>query len=129
MLDFSRLGVFAALDADGFARPLAGAGVGGCALPANRQAAAVADAPVAVDGLEALEIALHFAAQIALDRDLVRVDRMDDRVELFGREILRAGVRINVRLFENLLRVARAHPINVGQRGFDAFVAGNIYSK
>ena len=63
-----RLGVLGALDADGLARALAGAGVGRGALAAHGQAAAMADAAVAVDGLEALEVGLQFAAQVALDR-------------------------------------------------------------
>lgn len=89
----------------------------------------MADATVAVDRLEALEVALDFAAQVALDRDLVRVDRVNDRVELLGREVFGADVGINVRLLENFFAVARAHSINVGQRGFDAFVPGDVYSK
>ena len=87
------------------------------------------DATVAVDRLQALQIALNFPTQIAFDRDFARVDRVNDCVQLFGRKILGPDIRVNVGLFENLFRVARAHAINVGQGGFDAFVAGDINSK
>ena len=53
----------------------------------------MADAAVAVDRLEALQVALHFAAQIALDRQLARGDRLDDLVELLGAQVLGAGIR------------------------------------
>lgn len=89
----------------------------------------MADATVAVDSLEALEVALNLAAQVAFDRNFIRVDSVDDGVELFRREVFGAHIGVNVGLFENLLGIAGAHPVNVGQGGFDAFVAGDIYSE
>ena len=50
------------LDADGFTGAFASAGVGGGALAAHGEAAAMANAAVTVDRLEALEVALKFAA-------------------------------------------------------------------
>ena len=89
----------------------------------------MADTTVAVDRLKAFKIALNFAAEVAFDRNFIRVDRNDDGVELFGREILRADVGIDVGLLENFFRVAGSQSVNIRQGGFDAFVAGNVYSK
>jgi len=89
----------------------------------------MADASVAINCLEPFQITLNFASQVALDRDLVRIDCVDDGIELLRREIFRAGIRINVGLFKDFRCVARSHAINVWQGSFDAFVAGDIYSK
>src|SRR5207248_2510142 len=115
-----------ALHTNRLARSLAGAGVGGGALAADRQAATMANAPVAVDRLEALEVGLQFAAQIAFDRELARGDRLDDLVELFVAQILGAHVRIDIGLLENADRSARANAVDVGKRRSNAFVAGNF---
>jgi hypothetical protein len=77
-------GILGALDADGLAGALAGAGVGAGALAAHGQAAAMADAAVAIDGLEALEIRLDFPAQVALDGELAGGDGVDELVKLLG---------------------------------------------
>ena len=89
----------------------------------------MADATVAVDRLKALEISLNFAAKVAFDWDLICVNRNNDRVELFRAQIFRADVGINVGLLEDLLCVAWSQTIDVRQGSFDAFVAGDVYSK
>ena len=115
-----------ALHTDRLARSLACAGIGGGALPTDMQAAAMTNASIAIDGLEALEVGLQLAAQIAFDRELARGDRLDDLVELFVAQILGPQVRIDVGLLENANRSARADAVNVGERRFDALVAGNF---
>lgn len=87
------------------------------------------NASVAIDRLEALEIALHFAAKVTFDRDLVGIDGVNDGIELLGREVFSAGIWVNVGLFKNFRSVARPHAVNVGQGSDDAFVSGDIYSK
>ena len=89
----------------------------------------MADATVAVDRLEALEVALQLTTQVAFDDDLQGIDGVDDGVELFRRQILRTDVGINSRDLKDALGIARSDAVNVGQRGFDAFVAGDFYSK
>ena len=84
-LNFAGLGVGIALHADGLAWTFARARIGRGALAADWQSAPVADSAVAIDGLEALEIALHFPAKVTFDSDLERIDRVDDRIQLLGR--------------------------------------------
>jgi len=127
-LNFACLGIFIALDAHSFARAFASAGIGARALTANRKSATVANATIAVDSLKAFEISLNLSAEITLNQDLIGIDRVDDCVDLLGAQIFSAGVRIDVRLLKNFFGVARPHSINVGKRGFDAFVAGYVYS-
>ena len=91
--EFTSLGVLGADDADGLARALAGAGVGLGALAADGKTAAMADATVAIDRLEALQIALDIPAEIALDQQAAAGDRVDDGVELLDAQILGARHR------------------------------------
>ena len=64
----------------------------------------MANPAITIDRLQTLEIALHLAAQIAFNRDLVARDRMNDFVELLRGQIFRAQIRIDIRLIENALR-------------------------
>ena len=57
---------------------------------------------------------------------LARGDGLDDLVELFVGQILRARVGIDIGLLEDALRGARADAVNVRERRFDALVAGNF---
>ena len=59
---------------------------------------------ITIDRLQTLEVALHFTAQIAFDRDLVGRDRVNDFVELLRGKIFRAQIRIDIGLIENALR-------------------------
>jgi hypothetical protein len=120
------LGVLGALDADGLARALAGAGVGAGALAADGQAAAVPDAAVAIDGLEALEILLQLPAQVTLDDVLVLLDDLDDAVELLVGQLLGPDVGADLGLLEHELGAGRADAVDVRQRGFDALFAGDV---
>ena len=74
--------------ADGFAGAFAGAGVGLRTLSADRQTAQVADAPVAFDGLEALEVQTEFTAEVALDDIFAFLDGVDDLGQLLFVQIL-----------------------------------------
>src|SRR5262249_40318075 len=67
----------ALLGRDRLARPLAGAGVGLGALAADRQAAAVPEAAVALDLLEAVDVLVYLAAQRAFDGVLAVEDGRD----------------------------------------------------
>ena len=126
---FGGLGVLGALDTDGLARALAGAGVGRGALAADGQAPAVADPTVTIDALEPLEIGLNFATKITLDRELARLDRVDDFRHLLRTELVRADVRVDPGLLKNASRGGGPDAINVWQGGFDALFAGDINSK
>lgn len=114
-LDFAGFGVLVALDADGLARALPGAGIGGSTLAPHGQPAAVPDAPVAVDGLQALEVGLIIAAQIALDEQTALGDGVNQRIELLGRHVLSAHVRVEVGLLDDPLSGRRANTVNIWQ--------------
>ena len=86
----------------------------------------MADATVAVDRLQALEVLLKIAAKVAFDQNFLCRDGVDDRVELLGSEVFCADVWIHIGGFEHFLRVARADAVDVWERCFDALVAGNI---
>ncbi len=104
------LGVRIALHADRLARAFAGAGVGLGALAAHRQAAQVADAAIALDALQALEVHADLAAQIAFDDILAVLDRVDDLGELLLGQILGADARIDVGLGQDLFALVGPMP-------------------
>ena len=83
-------GVRIALHADRLARTFARAGVGLGALAAHRQTAHVADATIALDALQALEVHAEFAAQIAFDHVLAILNRVNDLRQLRFGQILGA---------------------------------------
>src|SRR6516164_8403961 len=77
----------------GLARPLSGAGVGPSPLAADRQAAAVAQAAVATDLLEALDVLVQLPAERALDRVVLVQDRRNAGDVLVG-QLARPPLRI-----------------------------------
>ena len=89
----------------------------------------MADATVAIDRLEALEILLQLAAQVALDDVLVFLDNLDDAVQLLVGQRLGADVRADLSLLQHELRAGRADAVDIRKRGFDALVAGDIDTK
>jgi hypothetical protein len=123
------LGVRVALHADRLARTLAGTGVGAGALATDGEAATMADATVTIDRLEALEILLQLAAQVALDDVLVFLDDLDDAVELLVGQLLGPDVGADFGLLQHKLRAGRADAVDIRERGFDALVAGDIDTK
>jgi len=122
------LGVRVALHADGLARAFARASIGLGALAADGQTAHVADAAIALDTLQALEVHADFAAQVAFDHVLAFLDGMDDLRELLLGQISGADGRVNVRALEDFFRVDGANAVDVAQRDVDALVRRNFYS-
>src|SRR6185503_15689079 len=124
----TRLRVRVALHTDRLARTFARAGVGLRALTAHRQAAHVADATIALDALKALEVHADFAAQITFDDILAVLDRVNDLRKLRFAQVLRANLRIDIGLGQNLNRVCGANAINIPQRDINALIRRNFYT-
>jgi len=117
--DSSRL-LFALAD-DGPARSLSSAGVGVCALSANRQTPAMAQPTVASEIHQALDVHGNFGAQIAFDF-IMGVDDLSDGVDLGFRENIALGIKVDTRLLQNLLRRRPADTVNIGQSDLYAFI-------
>jgi len=86
----------------------------------------MADATVAVDGLEALEILLEFAAKVTLDRVLVLRDDLNDPVDLLIGQRLGAEIRADFGLLKDELGPGGTNAVNVREGGFNPLVTGNI---
>ena len=71
------------------------------ALTVNGQAFAVANAPVAIDLLEAFEIELEVPAKITFDRQTGLLDSGDDGTQLFLRQLTCAGIWIDPGTFQD----------------------------
>ena len=124
MLDLAGLGVFVALDADRLAGAFAGTGVRAGALTANGETTAMADAAVTIDGLEAFEILLQFAAEVAFDDVFVFLDDLDDAVELRVGQRLGADIGADFSLFQDVFGAGGPDAVDVGEGGFNPFVTG-----
>ena len=122
------LGVRIALDTDCLTRTFARARVGRGALTADRQTAQMADAAIAFDALQSLEVHPQLPAQIALDHILALLDRVNDLGKLLLVQILRASVEINPRLLQDDPGIDRADAINVAKRDFDPLLARDFYA-
>ena len=86
------------------------------------------DPAITIDGLQTLQVALHFAPEIAFDWDFAIGDRVDDFVQLLRGKILRPQIWVDIRLFQNAFRRTRADTVNVSQGRFDPFVGRNFNS-
>src|SRR5581483_1116230 len=112
---------------DAALRALARARVGMGALPADRQALAVAQAPVAAEVHQALDVQAGLAAEIALDL-VALLQRLADAVDLVFGEILGALGRVELRRGADLLRGGVADPVQVLERDLDLLLAGKVHA-
>ncbi len=124
----SRLGARVPNDTDGLTGAFARAGIGLCALTAHRQTAQVADATIAFDTLEALEIHADLAAQVTFDDILAVLNRVDDERELLFGQVFGADAGIEASSGQDLFRVSRTNTVDVTQSDVDAFVRRNFYT-
>src|SRR5918997_6083071 len=109
----------------GAARPLAGARVGVRALAAHGEAAAVAQAAVAADVHQTLDVHLDALAQVALDIALTLDDRAD-APQLILVEIAHARVERDLRLAQDRRGARAPDAENVRQSDLDALVNRKI---
>src|ERR1043165_211076 len=105
---------------------LAGARIGVRALAADGQALAVAEAAVAGEVHQPLDVHRGFAAEVAFYL-MVLVDRLADVQHLLVGEVLDALVRRNAELADDVLGRGPADSVDVGQRDFDALVGGDVH--
>ena len=70
----------------------------------------MANASIAIDCLETLQIACDFAAEVTLEHPFVLGDDMENLVELLFRQVLRPHIRIEASFLDQ----------QIGPRGTDA---------
>ena len=126
MLMDASFGGWATDDADGLAGTFARTGVGLGPLAADGQAAQMANAAIALDGLKAFEIHADLAAQVAFNDVFAILNGMDDLRELLFRKVLGANARIDVGMGQDDFGIAGANTVDVTQGDFDSFVRRNF---
>lgn len=89
----------------------------------------MANTAIAIDRLQAFQVALKFTAKITFDEKAATTDNVNDGSELLRTEVFGADVRIDLSLFEYAFRGLRPDSVNVWERRFDAFFSGNVNSK
>src|SRR6266850_6946528 len=97
-------------------------------LAAHRQAAQVANATIALDALQALQIHADFPPEIAFNDILPVLDGMDNLGKLLLRQILGADAGIDLGLGQDIFCVAGANSIDVAEGNVDALVRRNFNS-
>lgn len=103
------------------------AAVGLRALAANRQIAAVAQAAIAADFLQALDITRNFAAQISFDGILL-LDLFAEAVSFFLFKVFDFGFRIDLHLGKDLLRLAQPDTVDIGEGYVDSLFVGDAHA-
>ena len=108
----------------GLARALAGARVGARALAAHRQALAVARAAVAAQVDQPLDRHLHFAAQVAFDRQAR--DAFAHPLHLGVGQVLDLAVRLDAGGDADRLGARAADAVDRGQRDAGVLVVRDV---
>src|SRR4051812_30694100 len=109
----------------GALRALAGARVGLGALPADREALAVAATLVAADLDLATDVGLDLTAEVTLDL-VLRLDRVAELDELGVTQLVDPQVGADAGVGEELLGGGAADAVDVGERDLDALVAREV---
>src|SRR3712207_4262490 len=105
---------------------LAGARVGVRALAADRQALAMAQAAVAGEVHQPLDVHRGLAAKVALDI-VVAVDRLADVQDLLVGQVLDPLFRRDAELGDDVLGRGLADSVDIGERDFHALVGGDVH--
>src|SRR5436190_3132123 len=122
---FRYLGLLLPPHADRLLRsaPLTGVRLG--SLAACRQVASMAHPAVRADLDQALDVQRDLAAKIALHL-VAAVDQLAEPVDLLLGEVADAGIRVDIRLGQDLLRGRQADSEDVGEGDLDALLARDV---
>jgi hypothetical protein len=93
--------------------------------PRDRQALAVAQAAVAAEIHEPLDVHRDLAPQVALDLDVL-LDGLADPPDLVVRQVLRAGLDLDVRLVADGLRGRLPDAVDVLEGDLDPLLTGKV---
>src|SRR4051794_14530589 len=104
---------------------LAGARIGMRALAADRQALAVAQAAIAGEVHQPLDVHRGLAAKVALDL-VVAVDFLADVEDFLVGQVLDSLFGRDSEFLSDLLGRGAADSVDVGERHFDALVGGDV---
>ena len=86
----------------------------------------MADATIALDFSQTLDIQRDVAAKIAFHDDIVLIDVVTDLSFIFSRQILDADIRVNPGAGENLVSGTLTDTVHIGQTNFDPLLARQI---
>src|ERR1700754_4059351 len=113
------------LAGDRLGRTLARARVGVGALTAHRQTAAMAQAAIAAEVHQTLDVDADLAAQVALD-EIVAVDHFADLQHFLVGELADAAIHRDLHLLHDLASVLLADAMDVLKRDQDALVGRDV---
>ncbi len=108
-----------------FAGPFARARIGVGALAAHGKALAVAQAAVAAEVHQPLDVHRHFAAQIAF-HEIIAVDGFANLDDFGVGQVVDAAVGRDADLLADFLGLGRANSMDVAKADFDPLLGGDI---
>src|SRR5690349_1949436 len=111
----------------GATRTFTSARVGVRALSANGQRAAMAQAAIAADVHQALDVHLHALAQVAFDLALHFQD-VTNATQLVFAQVAHARIEVDARFLEHRVRARTADTVNIGETNLGSLVWWQIYS-
>src|SRR5262245_49060250 len=114
-----------AAHADGLAGSPSLACIGLGPLAAGRQIAPMAQAPVRTDLLEALDVQRDLTAKVALNL-VAAVDDVAQAIDLLLGQVTDPGIRVDVRLGEDLLAGWQTDAEDIGQCDLDPLFARDV---
>src|SRR6056297_2139480 len=115
------------LDGDRLRRALAGAGIGVGALAAHGQVAAMAQAAIAAEIHQPLDVHLHLAAQVTFDRQ-VGVDMFADRQNFGVGEFVDPAALVDAHGVADLAGGRLSDSVNIGQSDGHPFVGRDVHT-
>src|SRR5690606_9178780 len=113
---------------DRFRLALAGTGIGVGPLTAHRQSLAVAQAAIAGQIHQPLDVDRGLATQVTLNR-VVGVDGLADLQDFLIRQVLHPALTRDAELVGDLDRLGPADAVDVGQRDDNALVGGDVHPR
>src|SRR5215510_6156202 len=113
------------LAGDGLGRPLAGARIGMSTLAAHWQPLAMAQAAIAAEIHQPLDVHCDNASQVALD-PVVPVDHLADPDDLVVRQLVHAAGLRNPDLRNDFLGFCPADPMDIGQPDQHPLLRGDV---
>src|SRR5580698_6701308 len=124
---YSPFALLLLLAGDRLGRPLARAGVGMGALTAHRQPAAMAQAAIAAEVHQTLDVHADFATKIALDQ-IVAVDHFADLQHFLVAQLADATVSGNLDLLHDVSGMLLTDAMDVLERDHHALVGRDIHT-
>jgi len=106
------------------ARPLARSRIRARSLTANRETSTMANSPVAIDGLKALQVCSMISAEVAFDYPFAVGDHVKNLIKVFFSKVLSTHIGIDSDFLNDKISPLRTDSVNVTEGIRDLLFCG-----